>query len=65
MLGWQAEEVVGRSGREILRSDSINTDRETVLKILAEEGRWRGEAILYHKDGTQVIRKLVPSHCVS
>jgi PAS domain S-box-containing protein len=58
IFGWKAEEVVGRSGREILRSEFINTDRETVLKILAEQSRWQGEAILYHKDGTQVITEV-------
>ena len=58
MFGWKAEEVVGRSGREILRSEFIDTDRQTVLKILAEQGRWRGEAILYHKNGTRVIMEV-------
>ena len=58
ILGWKAEEVLGRSGREILRSEFINIDRETVLKILAEQGRWKGEAILYHKDGSQVIMEV-------
>jgi PAS domain S-box-containing protein len=55
MFGWKAEEVLGRSGREILRSEFINTDRETVLKMLAEQGRWKGEAIQYRRDGAQVI----------
>ena len=55
MFGWKAEEVLGHSGREILRSEFLNTDRETVLKMLAEHGRWKGEAILYRKDATQVI----------
>jgi len=55
MFGWKAEEVVGRSGREILRAELINTDRETVLKILAERGRWKGESIQYRKDGTRII----------
>jgi len=58
ILGWKAKEVLGRSGREILRSEFIHADRETVLKVLAEQGRWRGEAILYHKDGTQVIMEV-------
>jgi PAS domain S-box-containing protein len=55
MFGWKAEEVLGRSGREILRSEFLNTDRQTVLKRLAEQGRWTGESILYCKDGSQVI----------
>gem|GEM_PF-635282 len=58
ILGWKAEEVLGRSGREILRSEFIDTDRETVLKILAEHGRWRGESILYRKDGSRVIMEV-------
>jgi PAS domain S-box-containing protein len=55
MFGWKAEEVLGRSGREILRSELINTDREVILKILAERGRWKGESIQYRKDGTPVF----------
>src|SRR4030095_14238158 len=55
MFGWKAEEVLGRSGREILRSELINNDREVMLKILAERGRWQGESIQYRKDGTRVI----------
>lgn len=55
MFGWKAEEVVGRSGREILRSEILNMDREIVLKVLAESGHWNGEAIQYRKDGTHVI----------
>jgi PAS domain S-box-containing protein len=58
ILGWKAEEVIGRAGREILRSEFINTERETVFKILAEQGRWRGESILYRKDGSQVIMEV-------
>ena len=54
IFGWKAEEVLGRSGQDFLRSDFISTDRETVLKILAEQGRWRGESISYRKDGSQV-----------
>ena len=58
IFGWKAEEVLGRSAREILRSETINIERETVLKILAEQGRWRGEAALYRKDGSQVIMEV-------
>jgi PAS domain S-box-containing protein len=58
MLGWKPEEVLGRSGREILRSEIIDTDRETVLKILAERGRWKGETIQYRKDGTRIIAEV-------
>ena len=55
MFGWTSKEVLGRSGRDILRSELINTNREAVLEILAERGRWKGESIQYHKEGTPVI----------
>src|SRR5258706_5219580 len=55
MFGWTAEEVVGRSGTEILRSEILNAKREEVLSILEENGRWQGEALQYRKDGTQVV----------
>jgi PAS domain S-box-containing protein len=58
MFGWKAEEAIGHPGREILRSEFIGTDRETVFKILAAQSRWKGEAILYHKDGTPVITEV-------
>jgi PAS domain S-box-containing protein len=58
MFGWKSEEVLGRSSREILQSEFINTDRELVLKILAEQGHWKGEAIQYRKEGTQVIMEV-------
>ena len=58
MLGWRAEEVLGRPGREILRSEFLNTDREIVFKTLEERGRWKGEALFHHKDGSQVIMEV-------
>ena len=58
MFGWSAEEVLGHSGRDILRSEFINTDRETVLRTLATAGEWQGEALQYRKDGTQVISEI-------
>jgi PAS domain S-box-containing protein len=58
MFGWKAEEIVGRLGRDILRSEFLNTDRDTVLKILAETGRWKGEARQYHKDGSSFISEI-------
>lgn len=54
MFGWKSEEVVGHTGREILRSEILHTDRQTVFEILAETGRWKGESIQYRKDGTPV-----------
>jgi len=58
MFGWSAEEVLGRSGQEILRSEFFNTDRETTLRTLATARKWQGEALQYRKDGTQVISEI-------
>jgi PAS domain S-box-containing protein len=58
MFGWKADEVIGRPGREMLRSEILSADRETMLKILAETGRWSGETLQHHKDGTQVISEV-------
>jgi PAS domain S-box-containing protein len=54
-FGWKAEEVLGHPGPEILRSEPLNTDQQTVLKTLAEQDRWNGESILFRRDGTQVV----------
>jgi PAS domain S-box-containing protein len=58
MFGWSAEEMLGLSAREILRSEFINTDRETTLRTLATARNWQGEALQYRKDGTQVISEI-------
>jgi PAS domain S-box-containing protein len=58
MFGWSAEEVLGRSGWEILKSEFINADRETTLRTLETTGKWQGEALQYRKDGTQVISEI-------
>ena len=58
IFGWKAEEVIGRSGRDILRAEFMTTDRETILKTLAETGRWKGEAIFHHKDGAAAFMEV-------
>ena len=58
MFGWSAEEVLGRSAREILKSEFINADRETTIRTLETTGKWQGEALQYRKDGTQVISEI-------
>lgn len=55
LLGWTAAEVVGRPGREILQSEFPHTDRATVMKVLTEKGRWKGDTLLRHKDGSKVF----------
>lgn len=58
MFGWTAEEVLGRPGQEILKSEFINADRESTLRTLETTGKWQGEALQYRKDGTQVISEI-------
>ena len=55
MFGWKAEEVLGRPGAEVLRSEFIGIDRTEVFRRSKETGQIRGEAIQYHKDGTAIF----------
>jgi PAS domain S-box-containing protein len=52
LYGWTAEEVIGRVSSEIIRSSMTPTEREKVLKQLAEFGEYRNELIHYSKDQT-------------
>lgn len=54
MYGWKAEEVLGRSGVDIMRTEFPGTDPEVMRRIIAETGRWRGEAVQLRKDGTRI-----------
>jgi PAS domain S-box-containing protein len=54
MYGWKAEEVLGRPGRQVLRSEFLGIERVEAIRTLAETGRFRGELIQYRKDGTPV-----------
>jgi PAS domain S-box-containing protein len=54
MFGWKAEEVLGRPGQEVFRSEFIGTDRATVYRSVQDTGQFRGELIQYRKDGTSL-----------
>jgi PAS domain S-box-containing protein len=53
MYGWKADEVIGQSGMEIVKTAFDGMNREEVLNILAETGRWRGEVTQVRKDGSR------------
>ncbi|MBI5951151.1 MAG: PAS domain S-box protein [Chloroflexi bacterium] len=54
MYGWKAEEVLGRNGLELLRTEWPQKDAEVMRSTIAETGRWRGEATQLRKDGTRI-----------
>jgi PAS domain S-box-containing protein len=54
MYGWKAEEVLGRSGVELLRTEWPQKDADEMRRVIAETGRWRGEATQLRKDGTRI-----------
>ncbi len=51
VYGWKASEVIGRSTREILRSEFPGGSFEEAMDQLHELGYWKGEVIQYHRDG--------------
>ncbi len=51
LYGWKAEEVLGRDGAEIIKTEWPEADAEKMRHIIAEMGRWRGEATQVRKDG--------------
>jgi len=52
MYGWKAEEVLGRFGLDITRTEFPGVDKAEMLRAIAERGSWRGEATQARKDGT-------------
>lgn len=52
LYGWQASQVIGKPGTEILKTDYLHTNREAVLQELRLNGRWSGEVLQHKKDGT-------------
>lgn len=53
LYGWKAEEVIGRNGLEIVRTEWPEKDAAEMRRMIAETGRWRGEATQTRKDGTR------------
>ncbi len=55
MYGWCAEEVIGKSAREIIRINSSEEQRKLWQAILDTNGFWKGEVVQKTKDGKQII----------
>lgn len=54
LYGWKAEEVLGRTGLEIVQTDYLNTNKDEILRTITETGKWRGEVTQARKDGTRI-----------
>jgi PAS domain S-box-containing protein len=53
LYGWKSEEVLGCLGVDIIRTEWAEQDAIEMRRIIAETGRWRGEASQARKDGTR------------
>jgi len=53
MYGWKAEEVLGQSATQTMKTEFDGTDRAEVIRVLAETGTWRGEVTQTRKDGSR------------
>ena len=54
LYGWKAEQVLGRNGLEIVRTEWPGVEAEKMRRTIAETGCWRGEATQARKDGTRI-----------
>jgi PAS domain S-box-containing protein len=55
MYGWKAEEVLGRRGEEILKTEFFNKTRSEVILELKETGEFSAEVSQLCKDGRRII----------
>jgi PAS domain S-box-containing protein/putative nucleotidyltransferase with HDIG domain len=53
LYGWKAEEVLGRNGVEIIRTQWAEAESERMMRTIDEAGHWRGEVTQARKDGTR------------
>ena len=54
LYGWKAEEVLGRNGLEIVRTEWPAIEADKMRAKIAETGHWQGEAIQTRKDGMRI-----------
>ena len=52
LYGWPAQDVIGRPMSAIVPTEYQDSDERQVLARFLREGRWRGEVVQRHKDGT-------------
>jgi PAS domain S-box-containing protein len=53
LYGWKAEEVLGRNGLEIIRTEWPEVEAEVMRRTIAKTKMWRGEATQARRDGTR------------
>jgi PAS domain S-box-containing protein len=54
IYGWKAEEVIGKSGAEILQTEFLTISRPEAIKQLIESGEYNAEVSQPRKDGTKI-----------
>ena len=54
IFGWKAEEVIGRSMREVFRTENADIKREEMLASIDDKGFWNDEVTQIRKDGERV-----------
>lgn len=54
LYGWRADEVIGRSVRDVLKTEFSDSTRDEALRVLTEGGEWRGEVVQWHKSGERL-----------
>jgi PAS domain S-box-containing protein len=52
LYGWPDQEVLGSPVAEILMAEGTTRDANTVLERIRRRGRWSGEFLVRHRDGT-------------
>lgn len=55
IYGWTAEEVMGKRGEDVLKTEFFSTTRADSLQQLQETGEFSGEIVQMRKDGSRVF----------
>lgn len=57
LYGWEEHEVLGRPANEIIQTHFPNgeADRQGWINTVNEHGRWQGEVVQRHKDGSPIL----------
>ena len=62
IYGWKAQEVIGKTGEEILNTEFFSTSRAEALQQLQETGEFSAEITQLRKDGSRVY---IETHTVA
>lgn len=55
IYGWSAEEAIGRTAAELLRSELTTEAQQAVVQELSAAGFWRGVVVHHRRDGTPIV----------